>query len=70
MADPITLFKELFHCQLINQSVSIGGVKRNLYNNGELVASAVIDANCTGERTCKLNLESNSCPKKTNLNGA
>ena len=70
MISPIALFKDSFHCPLINQSVSIGGTKRELHINGDLVTSAIMDAECSGEPTCKLSLKSTSCPRKTNLNEA
>jgi hypothetical protein len=68
MVKPIALFKETFLCQKIKQSVLISGTKLHLYANGELASSLIIDAECSGEIFCKLNLKSNSCPKKTNLN--
>jgi hypothetical protein len=68
MANPIAFFKDSFHCPLIDKSVSIGGTKHSHYSNDALVANAIIDAECSGEPTCKLNLKSTGCPKKTNLN--
>ena len=70
MISPIALFKDSFHCSLLNQSVSIDGTKRELHINGNLVTSAIMDAECSGEPSCKLSLKSACCPKKTNLNDA
>jgi hypothetical protein len=66
--NPIALFKDEFHCSLIDQSVSTGGTKHSLYSKDTSLANAIIDANCSGEPFCKLSLKSTSCPKKTNLN--
>jgi len=68
MTNPIAFFKDSFHCPLINQNVSIGGTKHSHYDNDTLVADTIIDAECSGEHSCKLSLKSTSCPKKTNLN--
>jgi hypothetical protein len=68
--NPIALFKDEFHCSLIDESVSTGGIKHSHYSNDPLLANKIIHAECSGETTCKLSLKSNSCPKKTNLNEA
>jgi hypothetical protein len=68
MTNPIAFFKDIFHCKLIDQSVTTCGTKHSHHSKHPKVANAIIDAECSGESTCKLNLKSTSCPKKTNLN--
>jgi len=70
LTNPIAFFRDSFHCPLINQSVSTRGTKHSHYSNDSLVADAIIDAECSGEPSCKLSLKSTICPKKTNLNKA
>ena len=70
MINPIAFFKDIYDCPSFDQSVSTSGTKHSHYSNDELVANAIIDAECSGEPTCKLSLKSTSCPKKTNLNKA
>lgn len=67
MVNPMEFFKDIYHCSLINEGVSIGGIKHS-YSNNALLANKIIHAGCSGEHSCKLSLKSTSCPKKTNLN--
>jgi hypothetical protein len=66
--NPTAFIKESFYCPLISQSVSIGGIKHMRYSKNLLLDDLIIDAECSGESTCKLSLRSINCPKKTNLN--
>jgi hypothetical protein len=68
MINPIAFFKDLFHCQLIDQIVTTCGTKHSHHCKDPTLANAIIDAECSGESTCKLSLKSTYCPKKTNLN--
>ena len=68
MTERIAFFKDTFFCNTNNKTVTIRGIKRKIYNNGELVDSVIVDAECTGDSHCLYDLKSQSCPKKSNLN--
>lgn len=44
MTERIAFFKDAYFCDRNNKTVTIRGIKRKIYNNGELVDSVIIDA--------------------------